>query len=519
MTATSAGISRPPRPPRSPRWLRGSPGGLFLLAAAAGVASGAGAVAFRDLISLVTWLATGHSQFGQQGWLVSAHLPWLGLGFFVLIPVAGGLLYGPLIYRFAREARGHGVPEVLTAVAEDGSRLRPRLSLVKGLASALCIGTGGSLGREGPMVQIGSSLASGLGQWARVPENRLRILVACGTAGGISGVFNAPVTGAFFGIELILRAFSIDALIAVMLSAMVADSVAEPLLGSKRLLPGFPAGVAAHHLGTYLLVGLLAVLAALVGLAFKTVLHKTEDICDRLWRGRPEWARPAAGGLALGVLLLGFPQMYGGGYAVMDSTVAGGYALWFVALLAFGKIAATSLSVGIGGSGGTFAPSLFIGLTSGMAFGDIARHLFGPGAGQPVLYAAVAMGAVLAATAHAPLTSVASAVEMTGDLALALPALLAVAIATALSRTVSAGTIYTTKLLRAGIDIDRPTRRRPQPGLNVATVIHPLRVPPPAAGPQHFAAGVAPPGPAPAGASPEPGGAQPGNGEGATADL
>jgi CIC family chloride channel protein len=135
----------------------------------------------------------------------SAHLLWLGLGFFVVIPAVGGLLYGPLIYKWAREARGHGVPEVMIAVADNGGRIRPQVSVVKALASAICIGTGGSVGRDGPIVQIGSAFASGLGQWVKMPESRLRILVACGAAGGISATFNAPITGVFFGVEIILR--------------------------------------------------------------------------------------------------------------------------------------------------------------------------------------------------------------------------------------------------------------------------------------------------------------------------
>ena len=168
---------------RAAGWLRAGRGGMFLLALLIGVGSGLGAVAFRYLISFFTWLATGHSQFGQQGYADSAHLPWLGLAFFVVIPAVGGLLYGPMIYRYAREARGHGVPEVMIAVADHGGRIRPQVSVVKAVASAVCIGTGGSVGREGPIVQIGSALASGLGQWIRMPETRLRVLVACGSSG------------------------------------------------------------------------------------------------------------------------------------------------------------------------------------------------------------------------------------------------------------------------------------------------------------------------------------------------
>ena len=470
---------------RAAAWLRAGRGGMFLLALVVGAGSGLGAVAFRYLIYFFTWLVTGHDEFGQQGRVPSAHLPWLGLGFFVVIPVIGGLLYGPLIYKWAREARGHGVPEVMIAVADEGGRIRPQVSVVKALASAICIGVGGSVGREGPIVQIGSALASGIGQWIKMPENRLRILVACGAGGGIAATFNAPITGVFFGVEIILREFSIDALFTVMLSAMVADVVAIPFLGDKPFLSGFPAGIALHHPSTYLLVAVLAVIAAVMGLAFKSVLYKTEDLCDRLWKGRPEWARPAAGGIALGLLLLAIPQLYGVGYPVMYQTTAGGYALWFVILLAFGKIAATSLSIGIGGSGGVFAPSLFIGVTSGYAYGDIAHHVFGAAAGQPALYAVVAMGAVFASAARAPLTSLASVVEMTGDFSLTLPVMLAVAIASTISRAFSYSTIYTEKLLRRGTDIDRTTPWRALADLKVADAMHPFRpplaVPPPAA--------------------------------------
>jgi chloride channel protein, CIC family len=458
---------------------------MFLLALLVGAGSGLGAVVFRYLIYFFTWLATGHSQFGQQGHVGSTHLPWLGLGFFVVIPVIGGLLYGPMIYRFAREARGHGVPEVMIAVADNGGRIRPQVSVVKAVASALCIGVGGSVGREGPIVQIGSALASSLGQWVKMPENRLRILVACGAAGGISATFNAPVTGVFFGVEIILREFSVDALFTVMLAAMIADVTAIPFLGDKPFLSGFPPGIELHHARDYLLVAVLAVIAALMGLAFKAVLYKTEDLCDQLWKGRPEWARPAVGGIALGLVLLAIPQMYGVGYPVMYQATAGRYALWFLIVLAFAKIAACSLTIGIGGSGGIFAPSLFIGVTSGMAFGEIVHHIFGPAAGQPALYAVVAMGAVFASAARAPLTSLASVVEMTGDFALTLPVMLAVAIAATLSRALSYGTIYTTKLLRRGTDIDRATPWRALADLKIADAMRPFRPPlpvPPADG-------------------------------------
>ncbi|HJP80265.1 MAG TPA: chloride channel protein [Pseudonocardiaceae bacterium] len=458
-------------------WLRGSRFGLFAIALAVGLGSGFGAIGFRYLIYGFTWLATGQTQFGQDGRVGSPHLPWLGIAFFVAIPVVGGLLYGPLIYRFAREARGHGVPEVMIAVAENGGRIRPQVSVVKAFASALCIAVGGSVGREGPIVQIGSALASSLGQWVRMPENRLRILVACGAAGGISATFNAPITGVFFGVELILREFSIEAIFTVMLSSMVADVISQLFFGSAPFFTQLPADISLHHIYNYALVAVLAVIAAMIGLGFKNVLYKIEDLCDKLWGNRPEWARPAVGGVVLGLLLLALPQLYGVGYPVMYRAVAGNYTLWFLLLLVVGKMIATSLTIGIGGSGGVFAPSLFVGATSGMAFGVIVDHVFGPGAGQPALYAIVGMGAVFASAARGPLTALASVVEMTGDFTLTLPVMLAVAISTMTSRAISYGTIYTTKLLRRGTDIDRATPTHAFDELTVAEAMHPFSRP------------------------------------------
>lgn len=471
--------------------LRGSRAGLFVIAVVVGIGAGMGAVAFRYLISFFTWVFTGQAEFGQGGYVGSSHLPWLGLGFFVLAPVIGGLIFGPLVYRFAREARGHGVPEVMIAVAENGGRIRPQVSVIKALASALTIGTGGSVGREGPIVQIGSALASTLGQWIRMPENRMRILVACGAGGGIAATFNAPITGVFFGVELILREMSADALFAVMLSAMVADAIAIPFLGNEHFLNGFPAGIAFHNPANYLLIAVLAVVAALIGLLFKNVLYGLEDLADKLWKGRPEWLRPAVGGLVLGALLLALPQMYGVGYPVMFKSVAGDYALWFLLILAGGKILATSLTLAIGGSGGIFAPCLFVGVTSGMAFGVIVDQIFGPAAGNPALYAVVAMGAVFASAVRAPLTSFASVVEMTGDFALTLPVMLAVAIATAISRGLSYGTMYTGKLLRRGQDIERAAPWRAFADLTAARAMSPLSTPIELAASRHEATGAA----------------------------
>ena len=404
---------------------------MFLLALVVGAGAGLGAVAFRYLINFFTWLATGHAQFGQQGRVPSAHLPWLGLGFFVVIPAIGGLLYGPLIYKWAREARGHGVPEVMIAVADNGGRIRPQVSVVKALASALCIGTGGSVGREGPIVQIGSALASGLGQWIKMPENRLRILVACGAAGGISATFNAPITGVFFGVEIILREFAIDALFTVMLSAMIADVDRHPVPGRQAVpvrLPGRASRCTTPATTCWSPCSRWS--PALFGLAFKNVLYKTEDMCDRLWKGRPEWARPAAGGLALGLLLLAHPADVRGRLPghVQDH----GRRVRAVVpdpARASGRSSRPACRSGSAGRAGCSRRRCSSASPPAWPTATSPTTSSAPRAGQPALYAVVAMGAVFASAARAPLTSLASVVEMTGDFSLTLPVMLAVAIA------------------------------------------------------------------------------------------
>ena len=455
-------------------WLGGARLGLVVVALLVGAGAGLGAAVFRELIYAFTWLATGYTQFGQQGHAPSLHLPALGIFFVLVIPVVGGLLYGPLIQRFAREARGHGVPEVMLAVAENGGRIRPQVTIVKALASAICIGTGGSVGREGPIVQIGSAFASTLGQLVRMSESRLRIIVACGAAGGIAATFNAPITGLFFGFEIVLREFSLDALFATSLAAVTGDVISRAFFGSAPFFSQVPHDLVFPTDSAYLLVAVLAIAAGLIGVGFKTFLYWLEDFVDELWKGRPEWARPAVGGVALGLVLLALPQMYGVGYPVMGKAFAGQYALWFIVILMLGKVVASSLTLSIGGSGGVFAPSLFIGAMLGMAFGTVAHNLFGPSVGPPAMYAVVAMGGVFAAAAQAPLTAIASVAEMTANFGLTLPIMLACGIAAAISKQLSYGSIYTTKLLRRGIDIERPRTTNLLQRLTVADVMQPV---------------------------------------------
>nr|WP_240757599.1 chloride channel protein [Nakamurella flava] len=449
---------------RSPRSM------LVALSLVIGAGAGLGAVVFRWMIEGLTHLFTGFADYAGQGSVPNPEVPWLGRWFVVLTPVVAGLLYGPLVHRFAREARGHGVPEVMLAVARNGGRIRPQVAVVKALASALCIGGGGSVGREGPIVQIGSALGSSLAQLCRLDERRIKLLVACGAAGGIAATFNAPLAGVFFAMEIILRGWEAESFGMVVLSSVTASVIGRGILGDNPFLtlPAFHV----DHLVQYPLFALLGVVAGLVGVAFSRILYAVEDACDWAWRG-PEWLRPAVGGVLLGLVLLVMPQMYGVGYPVLGHAVAGGYAIAFLLALLVGKIVACSLTIGIGGSGGVFAPSLFCGAMLGAAFGEIVQTVAPSAGGSVGAYALIGMGAVFAGAARAPITAVVILFELTGEYSIILPLMLGVVLATGVSHLVSRDTVYTRKLLRRGIDIDAEADGRAgpdRPGRLAATI-------------------------------------------------
>ena len=424
-------------------WLRSSEmlAGL-ILAVAVGVVAGLGAVAFRWLIgSFQSLFFDGGSQ------ILSA----LGDYYVILIPAAGGLLVGPLIYFLAREAKGHGVPEVMEAVALKGGQIRPRVPVVKAFASALCIGSGGSAGREGPIVQIGSSLGSAIGQWFKLPSETVKVLVACGAAGGISATFNAPIAGVLFALELILGRVVTRRFAYVVISAVVADYLAHLFLGNTRAfdIPAF--GITSPW--EFSFYTLLGILAAFTAVAFIYVLYRCEDLFDSL--RIPEYLKPALGGLAVGAIGLYSHDLFGVGYGGITKALSGELVLGALLLLCLLKIVATSLTLGSGGSGGIFAPSLFIGAMLGTAVGSVFGNLFPSITGPAGAYGVVGMAAVFAGAARAPFSAILIIFEMTHDYAIMLPLMTAVVTSTVLSRALKRETIYTLKLVRRGVDVEQ----------------------------------------------------------------
>jgi len=416
---------------------------MAVLGVIVGLAAGFGAVGFRYLINFFQTLAYG----GENDLLeLVVNLPWY---YRVAVPAIGGLIVGPLVYFFAREAKGHGVPEVMEAVALKGGVIRKRVVVVKSLASAISISTGGSVGREGPIVQIGSAIGSVLGQFMKVSADRMRTLVGCGAAAGIAATFNAPIAGSMFALEVILGDFGLATFSPIVISSVVATAVSRAYLGDTPafIVPVYEL-VSAWELPMYLVLGIFC---AVVGVFFTKILYRIEDLFDGI--KFPEYLKGLVGGLILGVASLVFPQILGVGYGAIDMALMQQMAWWLLAVLVLVKILATSVTIGSGGSGGIFAPSLFLGAMAGGFFGIVVHQLFPNITASPGAYSIVGMGAVVSATTHGPLAAILILFEMTGSYKIILPVMLACIIATIASGQLLRDSIYTLKLARRGVDI------------------------------------------------------------------
>ncbi len=456
---------------------------MIALGAGAGVITAAGAVGFIELVDFIEH----HARHAQLS------LPLLLLP---LIPMLGALVTAVLIYFGAREAKGHGVPEVMDAVIRRQGKIRPRVALIKSLASACTIGSGGSAGAEGPIVQIGAAIGSGLAQALHISREQATTLLGCGAAAGIASVFNAPIAGVFFVLEIILRDFSLKTFTPIVVASVFSAAVTQAIVGENEAI--FAAGSELRsymftigELPGYMVLGLFC---GLVSVGFVRSLYFAEDLAERV--KIHEILKPIAGALLLGILGILFlsipslrgeaptPAFFGNGYESIRSlldplTYAAGAdqsaltanqgihglgdegvssvvptAMWAILLLCGAKIIATCFTLGSGGSGGVFAPSLFIGASAGAAFG-VALQSLGllPEGGSPAAYALVGMAAVVAGTTHAPLTAMLMLFEITRDVYVLLPIMLAAVISTVVAQLCARDSIYSLKLRRKGVRV------------------------------------------------------------------
>jgi CIC family chloride channel protein len=459
-----ANATKPP-PPRDEQVIEPTRLGLLplsLLALVVGCVTGFGAVVFRDLIGLVhNILFLGQLRIAYNASHFTPDNPW-GL-FVILVPVIGGLGVTWIVTNFAPEAKGHGVPEVMDAIYYKKGVIRPIVALVKSIASALAIGSGSAVGREGPIIQIGSALGSTLGQLIGMQAGQRITLVAAGAGAGIAATFNTPIGGVLFATELMLPEISVNTFGPVARATGTATFIGRLFFGSQ---PAFnvPANLAAipNEPSSALTLILYVVLGAIIGVAaalFIRGLHWLEDGFDRI---RGSYVRHSVGMLLVGVMMYalwriaGHYYIEGVGYSTIQATLHGQITLApFLVLLFVGKLLATSISLGSGSSGGIFSPSLYMGATLGAAFASAIIALF-PGAPVSLpAFAMVGMGAMVGGGTGAAMTAVTMIFEMTRDYNIVLPMILAVAVALVVRRMFSRENIYTLKLVRRGHPIPK----------------------------------------------------------------
>ncbi len=384
---------------------------------------------------------------------------------------AAGALVGFLIDRWASEAKGHGVPEVMEAIALRGGRIRARVAVVKVIASSITIGAGGSAGREGPIVQVGSALGSVIGQKLNFSEERIRTLVACGSAAGIAATFNAPIAGSIFALEVILGRFTVRYFGAVVISAVSASVVAQQFLGNQFTfsVPSYQL----NHLAELPIYIVLGVLSALWAVLFIRILYKVEGFFDH-------WAVPLPLKTSIGMVLTGLTALVivdkgvlGSGLHMIEEAIAEDvtFSLQILAGLLVLKLLATTFTLGTGNSGGVFAPSLFMGAVLGGIVGSIANLVWPEIAIHPGAYALVGMAAVFSGAARAPITAVLIVFEMSGDYKLILPLMLATVLSTLLAELLFKDSIYTLKLTLKGIHLDRGRDEDIMQGVSVQEVM------------------------------------------------
>ncbi len=433
----------------------------LLMAIAIGILSGYGAVLFRFAIEGAQYA------FYQNAADILTFVNTVPVYRLIGMPALGGLVVGLLVRFGAREAKGHGVPEVMEAVSLRGGRIRKRVAFVKIIASAVCIGSGGSVGREGPIVQIGSSIGSSIAQLFKSSGPQHRTMVGCGAAAGIAATFNAPIAGVLFALEVLLGDFGLAAFSPVVLSSVMATTISRHYFGD------FPAFVIPSYelasLWEFAIYPFLGLLAGLLAILFIVVLYKSEDLWDAI--KIPEWIKPALGGILLGLVLLKWPQVFGVGYGAINESLLNEMSGLLLFTLIFAKIGATSITLGTGGSGGIFAPSLFIGAMAGGFFGWVVNILFPGITASPAAYALVGMGALVAGTTHAPITAILIIFEMTGNYKIILPMMITCILSTLVAISLKKGSIYTIKLLRRGVDISGGLEQNILRGLKVRQVM------------------------------------------------
>ncbi|MFZ2656437.1 MAG: chloride channel protein [Victivallales bacterium] len=421
---------------------------MIIFALIVGTATGLIAVYFIKAIFLLTDLFKGMAI--ERNWL------------YIFLPALGGLIIAPIFRFLAPEAKGHGVPDVILTVAAGRGLIRPIVVFAKSIGSIITISTGGSVGREGPIVQIGAGVGSTIAQFLKLNESKTITLLGCGAAAGLSATFNAPIAGVIFVTEVIMRRAGLREFSSVVVASVSSSVISRAMLGDDPAfhidLPQLFQLKSNWELSLFLLLGIVS---AVAGVMFIKTLLYTEETFEKTTK-IPNILKPAFGGLIFGLLLFCLPQLYGPGFPVMEKVFNGdpSYVLPLLLVLVFAKIAGTSICIGSGSSGGVFAPALFIGAMTGGAFGKIAQDVCPNFVTEPKVYAIVGMAAVFGAAARAPVTAIIIIFEMTRNYQIILPLMFATVISVVIAEWLNKESIFTCQLAARGIDV-RSSENKP----------------------------------------------------------
>ncbi|MGH8226138.1 MAG: chloride channel protein, partial [Gammaproteobacteria bacterium] len=393
---------------------------LILICVVLGVVGGLGAQLFLYLLHLTDTYVLSYIGHYQTIHVAAAHAmgapPKPFTHWYWWVPISttlGGLVAGFVIYGLAPETEGHGTDAALNAFHRNNGRMRARVPFVKTIASAITIGSGGSGGREGPTAQIASGVGAIIGQVFKLPDDERRIVILIGMAAGLSAIFKSPLGTAIFAVEILYSgmAFEGGALIYTLISAAVAYAITGAFSGYTPLFL-LPSSTRVFNTLDLVWFGVLGILAGGLGALMPTVYYRIRDWFSAL--KIPRYFKPAIGGLAVGLIGIALPPIIGGGYGYMQFVLQGGsgFVVWLLLLLSLGKILTLSLTVGSGGSGGVFGPTLYVGVMLGAAFAALL-HVFHVNIDSS-WFAVIGMAAVFAGAARVPIASLVMVIEMTG---------------------------------------------------------------------------------------------------------
>ena len=416
---------------------------LSLLAVAIGLMAGVAAIGFRYAIDFVQRLGFGFG--GEQVATQAAALPEWRL---LLVPLLGGLVVGLLVHVLMPGRRPQGVGDVIEANALRGGRMSLTTGVKAAVVSAVSIGCGASVGREGPMVHLGASLGAWVSKRLHLGRVSSRTLLGCGVAAAVAASFNAPIAGAIFALEVVVGHYALTAFAPIVIASVIGTLVSRMHYGDfpAFFLSDAPSIASFWEFPAFALLGCVA---AVVAIVFMRSVLLTEDLMNKT--PVPGWARPALGGLAVGTIALAFPQVLGVGYEATDAAISELYPLWLLFALIVFKTGATAISLGCGFGGGVFSPSLFIGAMLGGAFGIIATEAFPQLSSGHGAYTILGMGAVAGAVLGAPISTILMVMELTNDYAITIAVMIATSIACIITHQYQRHSFFTWQLERRGL--------------------------------------------------------------------